>query len=195
VELASTLEVQVAKYLRCKACDFIAEEGRIGDVCPACGLPRTVFEPYPKQISSRRRFLAEQHLHPIAVHLPQVLLFCCVLLPILAHLLSGRIHDEFMIIAKWAVLVLPFGAIAAFVSGLLDGKLRFKKLQAPLLRRKIVAGIAFLVLSVAVAVLYLLFGFQGANTWVIVILSAVATGFAIYLGKTGATMFSCILPG
>jgi len=189
------VEVQVGKYLRCKACDFVTEEGKLGDVCPACGLPRTVFEPYPKQISARRRFLAELHLHPIAVHLPQVLLFCCVLLPILAHLLPGRFHDEFLIIAKWAVLVLPFGALAAFVSGILDGKLRFKRLQAPLLRHKMLAGSLFLVLSVGVSILYLRYGFQGANTWVIVGLSALDTGVAIYLGKTGATMFSCILPG
>ncbi|WP_005035481.1 rubredoxin-like domain-containing protein [Holophaga foetida] len=185
----------MAKYLRCRACDYIAEEGQLGDVCPACGLPRTVFEAYPKDIAARRRFLVEQHLHPIAVHLPQVLLFCCVLLPILAHLLPQPYHAEFMLVAKWAVLVLPFGAIAAFVSGLVDGKLRFKKLQTPLLKRKIVAGVAFLALSVLVFVLYLLFGFHGANTWAIVLLSAVATGFAVFLGKTGATLFSCMLPG
>lgn len=187
--------VGMVNYLKCRACDFIAEEGRLGDVCPACGLPRTVFEVYPKQISERRRFLAEQHLHPIAVHLPQVLLFCCILMPILGYVLPRPYNTEFMIIAKWAALVLPFGAIAAFASGLFDGKLRFKKLTTPLLKRKMAVGIAFLILTVAVFVLYLAFGFQGANTWVIVVLSAVAAGSAVYLGKTGATMFSCILPG
>jgi len=170
-------------------------EGELEDLCPACGLPKTVFEPYTKNISDRRRFLADQHFHPIAVHLPQVLLITCVLMPILAKLLPQPFSGEFLIIAKWAILVLPFAALGAFASGLLDGKIRFKKLKTPLLVHKTVAGGVFLALSVAVFALYLAYGLQGANAWVIVVLSAAATGDAIYLGKIGAPMFSAIVPG
>lgn len=185
----------MANYLRCRACDFIAEEGTYGDVCPACGLPKTVFEPYPKQVSERRRQLAGKHFHPIAVHLPQVLLVCCILLPILARLSPPALSLEFMVIAKWSVLLLPFAAIGAFASGLVDGKLRFKKLQTPLLKSKMLVGAIFLGLTVVVFVLYLIFGFREASTWIIVVLSVVAARCAFYLGRTGASMFNCILPG
>lgn len=185
----------MANYLRCRACDYIGKEDEVGDVCPACGLPRSVFEAYPKEVSEKRRFLAGQHVHPIAVHLPQVLLFCCILMPILAHLLPRPRNVEFMVIAKWAVLVLPFAAIAAFVSGLFDGKLRFRKLASPILKRKMLAGGVLLVLAFVIFALYLLFGFQGAWTWVIVAMGVVATGVAVYLGKTGASLFNCMLPG
>ncbi len=30
--------------LKCKACDFIINEAKLGDACPACGVPRTAFE-------------------------------------------------------------------------------------------------------------------------------------------------------
>nr|WP_320132380.1 rubrerythrin [uncultured Holophaga sp.] len=185
----------MATYLKCRACDYIAEEGELGDVCPVCGLPRTVFEPYNKKISDRRRLITEQHLHPIAVHLPQVLLLACVVMPILARYAPMPYGMEFRIIAKWSVLILPIGAIGAFCSGLLDGKVRFKKLSPPLLAMKIRVGISFMILCFADTAAYLILGFHGIGTWIMVVVSIIATACAIFLGRTGARMFSCILPG
>ena len=33
------------KYVRCKACGYIMEEGKVGDRCPACGAPRAALVP------------------------------------------------------------------------------------------------------------------------------------------------------
>jgi len=185
----------MTNYLRCRACDFLAEEGALGDVCPACGLPRTVFEPYPKQISERRRSLAGRHFHPIGVHLPQVLLLGCILLPIPGRFLPAPLGAELLVLAKWSVLLMPFAALLAFITGLVDGRLRFKKLETPLLRSKMRVGAAFLALTVVISVVYLVAGFGTASTWIIVALGLVAGRCAFYLGRTGASMFNCILPG
>ena len=39
--------------VRCRACGFIMEEEKLGDVCPACGIPRKAFEPYKETMSKK----------------------------------------------------------------------------------------------------------------------------------------------
>ena len=49
----------MANLIRCKACGYVTCEGKIKDVCPACGVPAKMFEPYTDPVSEkRRRFLA-----------------------------------------------------------------------------------------------------------------------------------------
>ena len=36
----------MANLIRCKACGYVTREGKIKDVCPACGVPAKMFEPY-----------------------------------------------------------------------------------------------------------------------------------------------------
>ncbi len=71
------------KYVRCKVCGYIMVESDLKDRCPACGLPKTVFEPYVSNISSRRKFIIDQHIHPIVVHFPQVFVMLIVAMPLL----------------------------------------------------------------------------------------------------------------
>ena len=75
-------------FIRCKACGFIMDASHLKDVCPACGLPKTVFEPYTKKISSKRKFIIDQHIHPVSVHFPQV--FIVVIMFMLILCLLGR---------------------------------------------------------------------------------------------------------
>ncbi len=49
------------------------EAGKLGDVCPACGLPRKVFEPYRERVSINRLRLLNLDMHPIAIHLSQAM--------------------------------------------------------------------------------------------------------------------------
>ena len=182
-------------YVRCKVCGFIMDESHLEDLCPACGLPRTVFEPYTKKISPRRKFILDQHLHPIAIHFPQVLILLVVLMPLLALCVSDPLRFEFLVVAKLSILALPFTVFGGFITGLLDGKLRFKKVTTPLLINKIIAGVIFQILSIAIFALYLSNGFAGNNLWIIVGLGILSTACAIYLGRVGSTMFDSILPG
>jgi len=181
--------------IRCKACGYVMNESHLKDLCPACGLPKTVFEPYTKKIAARRKFVIDQHLHPIAVHFPQVFLLLALILPVLALIVNDPVRAEMLIIAKWSILVLPFTVLGGLVTGLVDGKIRFKKITTPLLVNKMIAGVVLQVLSILTFSLYMFHGLTGNALWLIVGSNAVAMVCAIYLGKTGASLFESILPG
>ncbi|VBB05013.1 rubredoxin-type fold [Lucifera butyrica] len=185
----------VKTYIRCKACGYIMDAAHLGEVCPACGLPKTVFEPYTRKISPRRKLILDQHLHPIMVHFPQVFIILIVVMPVMSLLVSEPWCSEFLIVTKLAILALPFVVFAGFLTGLVDGKLKFKKVTTPLLIKKIIVGLFFQVLSIAVFVLYLTHGFTGNTLWIIVGLSLASTGCAVYLGRVGSSMFETFLPG
>jgi uncharacterized protein (DUF983 family) len=171
------------------------EESELKEVCPACGLPKTVFEAYTKKISPQRKFLLDQHLHPIAIHFPQVFILLIVVMPLLSLIVSEPWRGEFLSIAKWAIYVLPLTVLGGFLSGLFDGNLRFKRLTTPLLINKMIVGLIFQLLSVAILAFYLLDGFAGNTLWMIVGLAVICTACAIYLGRKGSTMFDSIMPG
>lgn len=182
-------------YIRCKACGYIMDESHLKDVCPACGLPKTVFEPYTKKISPKRKFLLDQHFHPIAVHFPQVFIAVIPIMLLLSFFVTDPLRNEFLIAAKLSIIAFPFSVLLGFVSGLFDGKLRFKTFNAPLLKNKIVAGIALQILSIIMLILYLVSGFTTINMIFLILLSIVSTACAIYLGRAGSPMFDSFLPG
>jgi uncharacterized membrane protein/rubredoxin len=182
-------------YVRCKACGFIMDENHVEDQCPACGLPKTVFEPYTKKISPRRTFLIDQHIHPISVHFPQVFIVAIFFMLSLAFWLEAPLRGEFLIVAKFSILALPFSVLLGFVTGLFDGKIRFKKLKTPLLIRKAVVGVILQILSIVIFALYLLNGFTPSNMLVMIVLSILCTICSIYLGRVGSSMFNSMMPG
>lgn len=182
-------------FVRCKVCGFIMDESHLKDLCPACGLPKTVFEAYTKKISPNRRFLIDQHFHPISVHFPQVFIAVIMLALILAFWVDTPLRNDFLVAAKLSILALPFSVLLGFITGLVDGKLRFKKVTTPLLINKIIAGVILQVLSIIIFALYLSSGFTTTNMYIIILLSALSTACAIYLGRTGSTMFDSIMPG
>jgi O-antigen/teichoic acid export membrane protein len=182
------------KYVRCSVCGYVMDEALLEDKCPACGIPKVVFEP-DINVSPGRRFILGQHLHPISVHFPQVFLLLILFLPLLSLVVNDPLRGEFLIVAKLAIFALPFTALGGIVTGLFDGKLRFKRLSTPLLIKKTIAAAIFQILSLAILAVYLYQGFAGANLWLIVGLSALATGCAAYLGRVGSSLFNAILPG
>lgn len=182
-------------YIKCKACGYIMDASYLKDVCPACGLPKTVFEPYTKKISPNRRFIIDQHIHPICVHFPQVFVIVIMVMLSLALWVGSPLREEFLVAAKLSIFALPFSVLLGFVTGLIDGKLRFKKLTTPLLANKTKAGIILLVLSIIIFSLFLKTGFTTTTMVLILILSIISAACGIFLGKTGSSMFNSILPG
>ena len=74
------------ELVRCRPCGFVIEADKLGDVCPACGMPRKVFEPYRERVSRNRLILLNFDLHPIAIHLSQALVIAIPLLAIITNL-------------------------------------------------------------------------------------------------------------
>ncbi|MDP2791823.1 MAG: hypothetical protein Q8O15_08740 [Rectinemataceae bacterium] len=195
----------MAGFVRCKACGYVMEKGKIGDKCPACGVPAKMFEDFDDRISARRRLILGSHIHPVIVHAPQGLAFIVLLLALFG-LVFPVFSSDISTSIRVLCIVLPISAIGAFLSGLLDGKTRFRKVTTPLLVRKMIAGIVFLAASCVmlllapgsgIAVTGAVSGVLTANGTIIAFLAAnlVAFGCSVVLGLWGAGLINAKFPG
>jgi len=179
----------------CKMCKFVMSEDKLGDVCPACGLPRKNFEPFKDNRSAKRRFIMTLNLHPIAVHFPQA--YAVIILPLLlAGLYLGLpFSDELISTVRVLAVVLPFTVIAAFGAGLIDGKARFRRLITPSLVIKMVAGSFLLMFSVVIALIIIKYGLSSPGFYYVLFLDLGCIACQVVLGEVGKTLMSAHLPG
>ncbi len=181
--------------LKCKACGYVIDEKKLGDVCPACGVPRTAFEPWTDDVSARRRTILNLNLHPISLHFPQAF---SAMIPvfILADLLFPL---PFGLEASQAarllsVLVFP-AALAAFSAGLIDGNIRFKRVGTPALIRKIIIGSVFLAASFALCLIALMNEALEPVRWHVFTLALLCIGLQVALAQIGKRLMCVYLRG
>lgn len=183
------------ELVRCRPCGYVmkkSELDKIG-VCPACGLPHNVFEPYREKVSPKRLFILSLDIHPIAIHLSQTFV---ALIPTLMifHLVFPRFFPEVLTnVVTFSLFVFPLTLILSFVSGIVDGLTRFKTLETPLLKGKIYFGIAIFVISVLMLVSF--FVFPDRYSAIDIILGIAAFYCAFRLGIMGKKLIDVILPG
>ncbi len=179
----------------CKACGYIMNEEKLGEICPACGVPRVAFEPYTETMSKKRARILGLNLHPIMLHFPQA--FAAVIPPflLLGAIAGPTIGHQVMSTVRVLAVILPLTVLAAAACGLIDGKTRFKRLTTPLLVRKIIAAVVLFVLSVAVAAVALLLGTDYPGRFYLFLLSAACMVCEIYLAEIGKTLMNAKLPG
>jgi rubredoxin len=183
------------QYVRCKACGYIMDTGRPYDLCPACGVPKTAFEPYKLNLSERRKVLLDLHIHPIILHFPQSFVVFGLFLMLAIPFLTDPLKDMFISTAKVIITLLPLSVAAGFLSGLLDGKLRYKKDTTPILKIKIVIGSIFVLTSFACAAVILFMDFTKAAVALELILLFVGSFCSVVLGKLGGPLIETRLPG
>ena len=180
------------ELVRCRPCGYVMKKSELGTgVCPACGLPHTVFEPYREKVSAKRLFLLGLDIHPIAIHLSQTFV---AMIPglMIFHLIFPNFFPEIIHpVISFSVFVFPLTLLLSFASGLLDGMTRFKTLETPLLKSKIIYSLLIVVLAGLVAIL---FKPETYNFW-IVLLSLGALACAVKLGLMGKKLINVILPG
>lgn len=181
--------------VKCKACGFVMDEKRLGDVCPACGVPKKAFEPWTDDMSPQRRTIIGLNLHPIALHFPQAF---STMVPV--FLLAGLLPplplglDVSQAVRLLSVLVFPF-ALAAFASGMIDGMTRFKRLGTPSLARKIVLGLVFLAVSFSLSLVAILNEAIEPVRWHIFALAFLCVGLQVALAQIGKRLMCIYLPG
>jgi len=179
------------ELVRCRPCGYVMKASDLGDVCPACGLPRNVFEPYRERVSANRLFILALDIHPIAIHLSQTFVALTPLL-IIFHLLFPDFQETIVhSVINFSIFALPFSLILSFISGLIDGITRFKTLRTPMLRSKIIISSAILVLAFIQLIIFT----PGIYTWLNILLSLAALGCAVKLGLVGKHLIDVILPG
>ncbi len=139
----------MANLIRCKACGYVTKEGKVKDICPACGVPAKMFAPYTDPVSEKRRLILDLHAHPIMVHFPEAFTITLFLLATLSYFAPGAIKEALFTSIQVISFPLPFFVILAIITGLVDGKIRFRKVTTPLLKKKIIVSVLLLIISAA----------------------------------------------
>ncbi|MHA1293739.1 MAG: rubredoxin-like domain-containing protein, partial [Promethearchaeota archaeon] len=119
------------QLLKCKACGYIIKENELGDICPACGAKRIVFEPLNNKISDKRQKILDMHMHPIMTHFSNGFCVFILLLTCITLLNPNMYRIEILNTILILSLFLPIFVSLTIITGLIDGKVRFKKLNRP----------------------------------------------------------------
>jgi len=180
---------------RCKVCGYIMETDQIQDLCPACGLPAKVFEPYSPTMSEERFKLLSLHMHPIILHFPQAFVVTALGMLILGLMFTGALQQQILLIAKFNVVFLPPLVLVGALSGMKDGQLRFKKITTPVLKYKMILSAAFFGLSVLAAILAMVLPLTPSTILILAVLMMVSSLIAVVLGRTGAKLMDSFMPG
>lgn len=179
------------ELVRCRPCGYVMEADKLGDVCPACGLPRKVFEPYRERVSRNRLILLNLDLHPIVIHLSQAIVIAIPMLAIITHIFPGFQTEMLKNVLTFSIFVFPFTLVLAIITGISDGLTRFKTLATPLLRVKIIFSIIILILSV---ILFFVAPYE-KYYWLTIVLSILSLAAGVQLGLWGKKLINVILPG
>ncbi len=185
------------KMVRCKACGYIMEEGKLGDKCPACGVPRISFEPYTDPVGESRRMILNLDLHPIAVHFPVAFTTTALVFILASFLFSGQAQDLLISTTKVLSLFLPLVVLLSFLLGLLDGKTRFRKFgNSRILKTKIVLGIVLFVLVTGQTAVIWMEAFTQPVYMVVSIVIGLAALICIFiLSLLGKSISNAAFPG
>ena len=179
------------ELVRCRPCGYVMKESDLGDVCPACGLPRNVFEPYREKVSARRLFILALDIHPIAIHLSQTFVALTPML-IIFHYIFPDFQDVIVhSVINFSIFMLPLSLLLSTVSGVIDGITRFKTLRTPMLKSKIILSATILVIAFAQWIV----AAPDVYHWSNLLLSFAALACAVKLGLIGKGLLDVILPG
>ena len=184
----------MTSLLRCKVCGFIIKEGKLGDRCPACGVPRIAFEPYDDKITEKRRKMLDLEIHQIIVHFPQAFSVFILFLTIFTLIFPDFLRAEILCSIPILTLFLPLVVAAAILSGAFDGKTRFKKLNTPHLIKKIIFGTIFFILSIPLAIFSYYFIITEIGLILVLIFSLGCVLCGTILGLIGKTLTNAKVP-
>jgi uncharacterized membrane protein len=186
----------MANLIRCKACGYVTKEGKIKDICPACGVGAKMFAPYTDPVSEKRRMLLDLHVHPIMVHFPEAFTITLFLLVTSSYFAPAAIKEALFSSIQVISLLLPFFVVLSIITGLFDGKIRFRKVTTPLMKKKIIIGVIFLIISIVLAFVAFSGGISASPVreyFILLTIIAVACGTG--LGLLGGHLMDAKFPG
>jgi len=185
----------MAELVRCRPCGYVMEADKLGDVCPACGLPRKVFEPYREKVSRKRLMVLNLDLHPIVIHFSQTFVGAIPLLFLFTAIFPNFYLNELTIVNKVMIITLPLTMIFALLTGMIDGYTRFKTFKTPMLIQKIILSGIITILSSIASILVIFNGINSENKIAIILLIIGCLVCAVILGLMGKRLLNIILPG
>lgn len=184
------------ELVRCRPCGYVMKKSELDKlgVCPACGMPHNVFEPYRERVSPKRLFLLDLDIHPIVIHIPQTFVALIPALILFRIVFPNFIPEIITDVVTFAVYLFPVSLVLSFISGIVDGLTRFKTLDTQFLKWKMYYGTAILIVSIALLVLFILYPEQKFGI-INLLLGLFAFFFAVKLGMLGKKLSNVILPG
>ena len=138
-----------AEYEFCRLCGYVRQVGK-GGVCPACGAREKAFLPYEHKASKERRMFLKLDVHPVSVHFTISYIAVIALLYVLSLFSSELLGISIEGTRDLQILFFPLLVIGGGITGIVDGKVRFRKLTTPYLQRKIILGSVLFVGSVLI---------------------------------------------
>ncbi len=184
------------KLVVCRVCGYVMGADKVGDKCPACGVPAKAFQEYTPAMKPKRELWLSFDLHPVLVHFPVAFSITIFFIALVFAVSAGYLRETLGSALSVTAVILPFVVAAGAVSGILDGNVRFKKVNTPLLIRKIILGSLFFAASVAMIVLVLASSLDNLGTWIaFLVCDAGAIACAAFLGLIGKTLVCARTPG
>jgi rRNA maturation protein Nop10 len=181
---------------RCRSCGYVTADAKLRDVCPACGVPRKMLEPWTDPVGEQRRALLELNLHPMVIHFTVAFAASAFALSLFAlafpRFLAGLATDVLVV----TTAVLPLAVLAGWAAGAFDGRVRFRRVSSPLLVRKMLLGGSVFLETLAASALLFTFGLEPAWARVgIAVLLGLALGTVAVLAKIGVGLRGAELAG
>jgi uncharacterized membrane protein len=185
-------------YYVCRLCGYVHKGKEGPNVCPACGAPATSFVPYKMGADEKRLGILKLDIHPIMTHFTVSLSALLVIVLIIDYINPnvGGINFGFGGVLDFLAILLPIATVLTGIAGVIDGKLRYKKLKTPYLRLKVILGSSMLL----VTILVLVFNFtsQDGNIMVLFVFESIfafiSVGLALFLGLIGTQLMGNIVP-
>lgn len=180
-------------YEICRVCGYVRPAGK-GGRCPACGVRDTAFVPFRHKASLSRRIFLKLDVHPVAVHFTITYTAVSALLFFLLLFVDELLGVPIQGILDLQITFLPLLIVSGGITGLIDGKIRFRKIKTPYLLRKIVLGCILLTTSVILLIFHIIS--QGDDSFLLIeaLLISLAFILASYLGWIGAELICPIVP-
>ena len=181
------------KYEYCRLCGFVRHVGK-GGICPACGARERAFLPFEHKASEQRRMFLKLDVHPVAVHFTisyTAIVAILYFISLFSDTLMGiPIQDT----RDLQILFLPLLIIGGGITGIIDGKVRFRKLDTPYLKRKIILGSVLFIVSLVIVFIHNMKSTDPLMIFLEGIVTVIAFAIASYLGWIGAEMMCPIVP-
>jgi uncharacterized membrane protein len=186
----------MAELVICKACGFIMEKGKLRDKCPACGVAAKMFEGYVEKISSSRKRVLSLDIHPMLVHFPQAFTVTLTLLSFAGLAVHGVAQSTIASAIVVLGLALPFTVALAIGAGLVDGKIRFRRVTTPLLIKKIKVGSLFFLLACGIFSIVISMPMTSIPALLLITaLSILSLICGVLLGLWGVSLINSKFPG
>lgn len=184
------------KLMICSVCGYIINEGYKGEACPACGAAKTAFQPYVDKMSPKRRKILNLHIHNILVHFPQAFSLLMLFLIVMSLFIEEASKFDFMTTFKILSFFLPLSVIVSIISGVIDGKTRFKRITTPILKKKIAVAILFFIFSIGVVLLLNVSTIAPALLLrLLIVLTGLCALCSLFLGYNGGRLSGKEAPG